>query len=65
MHATLRKVDRSVIDSLFPPQALRAGVWGLYRPTLDPNLGIVVTRTQAPTRCGRFRTHGRKCPRQY
>ena len=31
---------------------------------LDPPRAIVATRPQSWTRCGRFRTHGRKCPRQ-
>ena len=29
MHATLQKVDQSSLGRLVPPQALRAGVWGL------------------------------------
>ena len=64
MHAELCKIDQSFSTAFYLRRRLHGGVWGLYRPTLDPNLGIVATRAQSSTRCGRFRTHGRKCPQQ-
>ena len=64
MHAELCKIDQSVSTAFYLRRRLHGGVWGLYRPTLDPNLGIVATRPHSSTRCGRFRTHGRKCPQQ-
>ena len=59
---TSAESDRSPAVSLI--RRLQAGVWGLYRPTLDSRRGRVATRPQISTRCGRFRTHGRKCPQQ-
>ena len=59
---TSAESDRSPAVSLI--RRLQAGVWGLYRPTLDSRRGRVTTRPQISTRCGRFRTHGRKCPQQ-
>ena len=64
MHAELCKIDQSFSTAFYLRRRLHGGVWGLYRPTLDPTRAIVATRTQSPTRCGRFRTHGRKCPQQ-
>ena len=59
---TSAESDRSPAVSLI--RRLQAGVWRLYRPTLDSRRGRVATRPQISTRCGRFRTHGRKCPQQ-
>ena len=59
---TSAESDRSPAVSLI--RRLQAGVWGLYRPTLDSRRGRVATRPQISTRCGQFRTHGRKCPQQ-
>ena len=62
MHAELCKIDQSCSTAFYLRRRLQAEVWGLYRPTLDPNLGKVAT--QSWTRCADFERDERKCPRQ-
>ena len=59
---TSAESDRSPAVSLI--RRLQAGVWRLYRPTLDSRRGRVATRPQISTRDLDFERDERKCPQQ-